>query len=339
MLESRKSMFLDVLMKPGRSLGVFRNGGRLMAVLRGGVLALLLLFCVSPIALAQSPSTGTYRIVSGDVLQIDVSGRADVSGQYTVDKDGGVKLPVLGVVSGEGRTTTELATDISRRISLVSRDIPQVTVSVVEAFRRKNFVLGAVLLPGSYSFSKGPTVWEAISTAGGPSDDADLSAVQVISETQLTPVLVDVATAVRSGDLGSLPRLRPGDTVRVPRGSGAARGTGTSGDVIYVFGAVASPGAQPLSESADLVRALLHSSPAPEANLTRIEIVRRSGPRVVSMRVNMADYVANAKLAGNPQLQPGDTVFLPRRATTDYLRIIGFAVGIITTAILITNNY
>ncbi|MGH7682106.1 MAG: hypothetical protein ACRENN_08980, partial [Candidatus Eiseniibacteriota bacterium] len=153
-------------------------------------------------------------------------------------------------------------------------------------------------------------------------------------------VLVDVASAVRSGELGNLPRLRPGDTVRVPRGgAGGSKAGGPTADVIYVFGAVTSPGPQPLSESADLVRALIHSSPAPEANLSKVEIVRRSGPRVVSMRVNMTDYVAEASLAGNPQLQPGDTVFLPRRgAGTDYLRIIGFAVGIATTIILITNN-
>ncbi|MGH7681144.1 MAG: polysaccharide biosynthesis/export family protein, partial [Candidatus Eiseniibacteriota bacterium] len=162
-----------------------------MAVLRGGALAVLLLFAVSALAFAQNPtSSPSYRIVSGDVLQVEVIGRPDIAGQYTVDKDGGIKLPVLGVVTAGGRTTTELSTDISRRISLVSRDIPQVNVSVVEAFRRKNFVLGAVLLPGSYSFSKAPNVWEAISSAGGPADDADLSTVQVISETLLAPVLV-----------------------------------------------------------------------------------------------------------------------------------------------------
>jgi protein involved in polysaccharide export with SLBB domain len=242
----------------------------------------------------------------------------------------------VGAVTAQGRTTTELGTDISRRISLISRDVPQVNVTVVEAVRRRNFVLGAVLLPGSYSFAKAPSVWEAISSAGGPADDADLTAVQIISEGQLTPQVVDVAAAVRSGDLTSLPRLRPGDTVRVQRATGSK---GATGDVIYVFGAVASPGPQPLSDASDLVRAIIRSNPAPEANLKKVEIVRRSGARVVSMKVNMTDYVGKAFIPGNPQLLPGDTVYLPRRGgNTDYLRIIGGLLGVATTIAVLTNN-
>jgi polysaccharide export outer membrane protein len=273
-----------------------------------------------------APTSRGYRIVAGDVLQVDVVGRSDISGQFPVDKEGSVTLPILGVVTASGRTTTELGTDISRRISLISRDIPQVTVSIVQAYRRKYFVLGAVLLPGSYSFAKPPTVWEAISEAGGPSDDADASAVQVISESQIAPTIVDVAAAVRAGDMTSLPRLRPGDTVRVPRGAGVR---GASGDVIYVFGAVGTQGSQPLSESSDLARALIRSAPGPDANLEDVRIVRRSGPRVVTMRINMKDYLRKASLAGNPELQSGDTIYLSRKASSAGIVRVAGALGVL----------
>lgn len=339
MIDSCKFMFQCVLMKAGRVPGPSKDGGTLLALLRGAGLGLLVLSGLTANAFSQTPpSSRSYRIVVGDVLQIDVAGRADISGQYSVDKDGGVKLPVLGVVTAEARTTTELGTDISRRISLISRDIPQVTVSVLQAYRRKNFVLGAVLLPGSYTFAKSPSVWDAISAAGGASDDANLSAVQVISEGQMTPSIVDLATVIQKDELASLPRLRPGDTVRVPRREVERV---AAGDVVFVFGAVALQGSQPLSESSDLVRALIRSGPAINADLAKVEIVRRSGSRVVSMRVNMKDYLGNASVVGNPQLLPGDTIYLPsgRGGSNDYLRIAGVVLGFVTTVVLLTNNY
>lgn len=310
-----------------------------MAVFQRGALAgvFLALALASTAYGDASPTSSAYRILVGDVLQVDVTGRADISGQYTVDKDGGIKLPVIGAVSVEGRTANELGTEISRRISLISRDIPQVTVSVIEAYRRKNFVLGAVLLPGSFSFAKAPTVWEAISEAGGPTEDADLTAVQIISEAQPAPTIVNLAAAVRAGDLASLPRLRPGDTVRVQRTTSGAKGL--SADVIYIFGAVATQGSQSLTASPDLMEALIRSNPTAEANLDRVEIVRKTGGHVVSMKVNMRDYLSSASLVGNPQLQPGDTIYITRkRSNTDYFRVVGLMLGFATSIAILTNN-
>lgn len=312
-------------------------GRTLRALLAGGALAVFGSSGFVGTASAQDPPTPRgYRIIVGDVLQVDVVGRADMSGQFLVEKDGAIAVPVLGSVTAAGRTTTELGTDISRRVSLISRDIPQVTVSVLQSFRRKNFVLGAVLLPGSYSFARPPTVWEAISEAGGPADDANMSAVQIISEAQITPTVVDLATAMQRDDLGSLPLLRPGDTVRVPR---RILERGAVGDVVYVFGAVSTQGSQPLSEASDLVRAVIRSGPGGDADFTNVEIVRKSGARVVSMKVNLDDYLGKAAVVGNPGLQSGDTVYL-RRKTPElgFLRVLGIALGIATSVAILTNN-
>jgi protein involved in polysaccharide export with SLBB domain len=339
MLTSRMSMSPDVFAKPTRAHGPFVGGGTLRALLHGGASAVLLLFLSVADAHSQTPSTvSAYHVVVGDVLQVDVVGRKDISGQYTVDKDGAIKLPVLGSVQAEKRTTSELATDISRRISLVSREVPQVTVSVLESFSRKNFVLGAVMLPGPYSFAKAPTVWEAISAAGGAAENADLSTVQVISESQVTPVIVDLASAMRAGTLASLPRLHPGDTVRVPWG-GVANVRGAAEDIVYIFGAVGTQGPQPLTEAPDLVRALIRSGPAADADYTDVMIVRKSGPRVTSMKINMEDYLGKATYAGNPGLQPGDTIYLSRKkeGASKYLRLAGALLGLTATILVFTN--
>jgi protein involved in polysaccharide export with SLBB domain len=315
-----------------------RGGATWGLLRRAGFVAML--FVAAAAHGQTSPPARSDTVVSGDVLQVDVVGRSDISGQYTVDKAGAVKLPVVGSVEAAGHTTSELATDISRRVSLTSHDIPQVTVTILESFSSKNFVLGAVMLPGPYTFAKAPTVWEAISAAGGASEDADLSAVQIISASTIAPTVVDLQSLMRGGDLTKLPRLRPGDTVRVPWGT-ATGVQGGAEDIILVFGAVGAQGPQSLKEAPDLVRALIRSGPAADANLADVMIVRQSGSQVVSMKVNMKDYLGKASSPDNPRLQAGDTIYLGRRTEggSRYLRLAGALVGLAATVAVLTHNY
>lgn len=300
----------------------------------------LALLCSLQVTPAHSQSAGgsaAYRVMVGDVLSIDVTGRNDLSGQFTVTKEGQINLPILGAIRAQGRTTTEIGTDISRRVSITSREIVQVSVTLLQQYRRKNFVLGAVLLPGTFTFNDAPTVWEAISEAGGPSEDADLTQVQIISESSPVPTVIDLESSVRTGALQSVPRLSPGETVRVPRKRGAGL---VATDVVYVFGAVGAQGPQPLTESADLVRAVIRSGPSQEADFRKVEIVRRSGTRVVSIRVNMRDYFGEGQIAGNPALESGDTVYLPRRTDPllgKGLRALGVMLGLLASIEILTD--
>lgn len=292
---------------------------------RNGLATMLVaaLVCLAGPVLAQtapskSTAPGSYRIGEGDLLQVEVSGRSDLSGQYTVGLDGTFVIPVIGSVKATGRTTDEIATDLSRRISLVQREIPQVTVSVLEYRSRKIFVLGSVLLPGSYSFAENPSVWDAIAEAGGPTEDADLTAVEVIPgdlSGDRQTFKVDVAGAIKAGKLDTLDKLRPGDTVRVPRvgaGGSTAAGGATPSDVFYIFGAVTAQGSHPMTDVPDLATAVIRSAPTPDANLKKVQVVRRSGARVMQMTVNLSDYLGQARLSGNPPLLSGDTVYVPR---------------------------
>jgi len=272
------------------------------------------------VALAVPPTPGaeaaeTYRITSGDLLRVDVGRRTDLSGQYTVSETGTITMPGIGAIRAQGRSTAELADDISRRLSLVDRDIPSVTVTLVESAARKVFVLGAVILPGSYPFTSPISAWEAITLAGGAEQGADLTAVEIIPQdvglAGRTSTVVDLAAAVREGRLGSLEKLRAGDTVRVPRAGAAAAGAGA---VVYVFGAVAAQGAIPLDQAPDLLTVLLRSGgPAAGANLREIEIVRRDGNRLLHLRVNLEEYLKRSSAAGNIPMRAGDTVYLTQR--------------------------
>lgn len=275
------------------------------------------------------------RANPGDILRVEIEGRADISGEVIVDKGGNITLPTVGRVSATGRTPSEISTDLARRMSLVSNKIVQVSVTLVLAASRRNYVLGAVLLPGMYTFERSPTVWEAIAEAGGPADDADLSGVEILSESQPKPTLVDV-TAGSGGDHSTLPRLRPGDTVRVPRQNSLVSG---EEDVVYVFGAVGMQGSLPLILSPDLVSAFIRSGPSQEIDFENIQIIRRNGAQVVQMRIRMDQYFDHGDLVGNPRLQAGDTIRFQRKSSGfSPLRIVGTLgsiIGVVTSILVL----
>ncbi|HLQ66090.1 MAG TPA: polysaccharide biosynthesis/export family protein [Candidatus Limnocylindrales bacterium] len=281
-----------------------------------------------------------YRVGVGDVIRVDVAGRTDVSGSFTVADDGTVTLPIVGSVRVQGRSAPEIRSDLSRRVSLFDRSSPPVTVTVAEYKSRKIFVLGAVLLPGIYAFAEMPTIWDAIAEAGGPLDDANLSAVEMIPgdasggrHTQN----IDVAGAIRESRTDMLPRLKPGDTVRVPRGQ--------SSNSVLLMGAITRPGPLPYDQAPDLVTAVVRSGgPTTDAKLSEVQVLRQSGTRVMRLRVDLDRYFEKGDLAGNPRLEPGDTVFLPRESgrRSNALTYVGAAtavIGLISSVVILANRH
>lgn len=259
--------------------------------------------------LPAAPGDEPYRVGRGDVIRVDVPGKTEMSGSFTVGEDGTLTIPGLGTIRVQGRTANEIRSDLSRRVSLIDRSSPPVTVTVAEFKSRRIFVLGAVLLPGIYAFAEMPTVWDAIAEAGGPLDDANLNVVEIIpgegSQGRKTET-VDIATAIRESRTEMLPRLRPGDTVRVPRGQNASS--------VLLTGAVMRPGPLPYDQAPDLVTAVVRSGgAAADADQDDVQVIRQSGTRTMRIRVNLNKYFKEGDASSNPRLEPGDTVFIPRK--------------------------
>ncbi len=305
----------------------------------GSMVGILLLLLLAGQGLAQTSRPPAesgqeiYRVGRGDVIRVDVPGRTEMSGSFTVAEDGTITVPGLGNIRVQGRSATEIRSDLSRRVSLIDRSAPPVTVTVAEFKSRRVFVLGAVLLPGIYAFADMPTVWDAIAEAGGPLDDANLNSVEVIpgegSQGRKTET-IDIATAIRESRTEMLPRLRPGDTVRVPRGQNASS--------VLLTGAVMRPGPLPYDQAPDLVTAVVRSGGAAlDADQDQVQVIRQSGARVMRIRVNLNKYFEKGDASSNPRLEPGDTVFIPRkdsgRGFLSIVRDVGPVVALIAAVV------
>ncbi|WP_173932863.1 polysaccharide biosynthesis/export family protein [Chelativorans sp. Marseille-P2723] len=91
--------------------------------------------------------------------------RLDLTGEYNVEMDGTIAIPLLGRFSVGGKTLEELRDEISTTFQQQIGRSGEVYVNILA--RQPVFVLGVVRNPGSYPFSPGMIALQAIALAGG----------------------------------------------------------------------------------------------------------------------------------------------------------------------------
>jgi len=146
-----------------------------------------------------------YRLAPGDKVSVQVFGQPDMSGQFDVNADGMMSVPLVGSVPARDRTVADIRQDLAGRLDRFIVN-PRFTVDVVSY--RQIFVLGEVAKPGGYPYSIGLTVQQAVALAGGYTRRAITDKVVVTRLTDNGPK-----------EYGVTPRdtVLPGDTLDVQR--------------------------------------------------------------------------------------------------------------------------
>ncbi|MGD1048837.1 MAG: SLBB domain-containing protein [Candidatus Krumholzibacteriaceae bacterium] len=274
------------------------------------------ILCAVSLAAAPLSAQADVRLRKGDSIRLDVPQRDDLGRILSVDAKGEVSLPIVGAIRVEGLTLDEAKGTILRSIQEVYPSVQTITLSLIgEESRRLIYVQGQVAQPGKYEFGGTPSVWDAVKEAGGPLASGSLESVRIIRAggEGSTTTLVNLQAALDSGDLKSLPTLKPGDTVIVPERTAAYTGTGA----VNVFGAVLHPAAYPLAGEKRLSDAILAAGgPAEGARLSRITIIRPAeGGRTVTVSVDFQRYLDTGDIRQNPPVLPNDTVSIPRSSS------------------------
>jgi protein involved in polysaccharide export with SLBB domain len=119
-----------------------------------------------------------YRLGSGDVVRITVFRQPDLSGQFRLDGDGQLALPLAGEIRAGKLTTRELEQAIAAQLRdgnyLVN---PQVSAQVLTY--RPFYMVGEVGRAGQYEYRDGMTLINAVAMAGGYRHRAKASAVTI----------------------------------------------------------------------------------------------------------------------------------------------------------------
>jgi len=268
---------------------------------------------LSVIACGVASAQSAYRLEVSDEVRIEVWEKPDLTRTVSVLAGGTVTLPLVGEVRVQGSTPTELEEELARKFSLYDRSITQVSVTVTAYNSKAIYVLGEVAKPGKYATWPIPNIWDLLRTAGGPTEDALLSRVEIIrggasGDRQIIPV--DLSQIYGKGLPSDLPQLEPDDTINVSRKTGV----GNWPDVIYVLGAVEEPGVVTKEGAIDLVGGLLLAGgPSRSADLRKVTIVRRNAGATRTIEVNLENYLKRGDEVSNPLLMPGDTISIDNR--------------------------
>ncbi len=155
---------------------------------------------------ARGGSTPQYQLGPGDRIIVTVFGHEDLSGEFELDGQGRIALPLIGEVALARQTLRQaehLVVAGLRPDYLVN---PRVFIQVTNY--RPFYILGEVNRPGSYPYVNGLTVVQAVAIVGGYTYRARESRVNVQRAG-------DPKGSKRPADPTTI--LLPGDVVNVPQ--------------------------------------------------------------------------------------------------------------------------
>jgi len=152
---------------------------------------------------AAAPQLG-YRLDVADKVRLIVYNEPTLSGEFTVNSDGVLSVPLIGDVKVRGLTTAESIAEITEKFADGYLRDPKVSIDVLTY--RPFYILGEVTKPGEYPYSNGLTVMNAVATASGFTYRANKG-----------NVFIKHAGDTKENKYKMTPDLavKPGDTVRV----------------------------------------------------------------------------------------------------------------------------
>jgi len=155
----------------------------------------------------------------GDAIRIKVwqpwqmaegqAGIEDLNGDYSIDNQGNIFLPLISEVKVVGHNIESLSNLIKEKLSPFLKD-PFVSIEPLIRIT----VQGAVNRPGAYLIPPTASLWEMIETAGGPSEKSNLK--EMFTERGGRVAIKNLLKSFENGyslqDIG----IRTGDQIVVP---------------------------------------------------------------------------------------------------------------------------
>ncbi len=262
-------------------------------------LSLLLLASVVPLSAeaqgtaAAAPARPLLQLGVGDVLNVLVYGRPELTTTTYIADDGSITVPLAGSVPIAGLSPAAAAQEVAAayRKAQLLRD-PQITILLMQSRSQQVSVLGEVRAPGRFPVDSTTSLLDLLAAAGGTTETS-----------------ADTVFVIRPDAAGNLERhpvslrgladgrqslqflvLRGGDAVFVPQA-----------DQFYIYGEVQAPNMYPLEPEMTVMQAISRSGGLTGlATTRRIDVKRRTADgTVVNTKIKLADRV-----------QPDDVIYI-----------------------------
>jgi polysaccharide export outer membrane protein len=124
--------------------------------------------------------TTPYLVAPGDEITVSVFGAPEMTGTGIVDAAGNFAMPLAGSVHVGGLSPEQVASSVETKLRGPYLKNPKVAVNVKQSANQKTVTIdGAVQQPGIYPVVGKLTLQQAIATARGASDTANIRSVVV----------------------------------------------------------------------------------------------------------------------------------------------------------------
>jgi polysaccharide biosynthesis/export protein len=288
---------------------------------------------LDPALIAQAlGDTGNraYQIGAGDTVLVAVYRHPELSITYytgstsntngarlsglVVDNDGTIQFPLIGSVQVAGKTADQLRVYLEQELVAFIKE-PNVTVQVVFAGSIRYYLLGQFTAPG-LKFSDRPLhLLEALSLGGSVQfEQASLRSAYVARAGRRLPI--NFQKLIREGDLKQNIALESGDVVLIPD---------NLNEQAFVFGG--APGSDPRGGAVQFVQGKLSLLQALaqvgfgrrehfQGRLSDTVVIRSESDRGEIFVVD-AERILEGE-AASFELAPGDVVYVPSTAITDF---------------------
>jgi len=167
-------------------------------------------------------------------------------------------------------------------------------------------VFGEVNHPGSFSYKKSMNLVDFLMRAGGVTRYAGVEQIRVI--TQGEPLLFNLKQYLDTGNEKLLPNIVAGATIFIPRQEEEIK---AGGNVVYIMGEVAKPGAYEGKKDATFMDILANAGgPTRYADSRQIRIIKSNGDIVP---FDLAGYTEGTIPGQPPSITAGDAIFVPEK--------------------------
>ncbi len=211
----------------------------------------------------ETPVPTDYVIGPGDSFKVTMWGISEGIFDVTVDSQGDIILPKVGVINVAGIKYGALQPFIQKQLGQYYEQVNvNVTMSKIKTIRV--FVVGEVANPGSYAVSSLSSVYSLLFQAGGPTKSGTLRNIQLMHNGKKVAA-IDLYKFLLAGDKSQDKHLTSGDTIFVP----------TRGPVVGITGNVNRPAIYEIKDNTDLADIIsLAGGFSPLSYLNRVQIER-----------------------------------------------------------------
>jgi polysaccharide export outer membrane protein len=250
-------------------------------------------------ASAAAAELPAYEVGPGDVLEVSVEGRPELSRLATVQPTGAVRLPRAGDVVVSGLSVAGIAVRLAPLLASPDLPAPRVSVRVKEYQSQFVWVRGAVARPGRKPLRSGTRLVDALLDAGGFTAGAS------------GEVVVERAAGFEDGSherrflfRGTAPGPQELAQLGLPLAAGDVVGAAAQ-QWISVSGAVRRPGRYPLGQGLTLSAALAQAGGPLRKGERRASVRRRDAKGVARVIEADLDAIRDGR-APDPVLLPDD---------------------------------